>query len=213
MDNCPDVPNGPGAPPLLPGADGFIRAWLTAGPFTGLQSANQCRPTDDDLVAPDDAAVAPALGDAAGQNTWIAHWSWTDRIEFLIDYGGVAAPREVYSAVYVRSDAPRDVTLGVGPDDGARVWLNGTEVADIAACQGTVIDSTTVPVSLVAGWNRLVIKVYDQGGGWGNFVRFLDGGAPVTDLELSLSPAGSWVSDQSDSDGDGEGDACDNTPL
>jgi cysteine-rich repeat protein len=215
VDDCPDTPNGPLAPPLAPTADGFIRAWLTVGPFTGLGSAMDCRPTDANLVAADDATVMPALGDrdAAGVNPWIVLWSWTDRIEFLTDYGGVPAPRELYSAVYVRSATTRDLTLGVGPDDGARVWLNGAQVMDITPCQGTSIDSTTAMVTLNAGWNTLVIKVYDQGGGWGNYVRFLDAGVPVTDLELSLSPGGPWAFDQSDSDSDGIGDVCDLTPL
>ena len=34
----------------------------------------------------------------------------------------------------------------------------------------------------------------------------------VTDLEVSLSPTGSWTSNQTDSDGDGVGDVCDKTP-
>jgi cysteine-rich repeat protein len=214
-DNCPDVPNGPDAAPLLPSAGGFIRHWLTVGPFTGLTSDMDCRPTDANLVAIDDATVAPALGDldVSGTKPWIVLWSWGDRLEFLDDYGGVGAPREVYSAVYLRSDTSRALTLGVGPDDGARVWLNGTAMPDIPFCQGTNVDSTTWDVSLDAGWNTLVIKVYDQGGGWGNYVRFLDAGVPVTDLEVSLSASASWVSDQSDGDGDGEGDLCDDTPL
>ena len=53
---------------------------------------------------------------------------------------------------------------------------------------------------------------YDQGGGWGNYARFLDGATPVTDLELSLSPHGAWAPDQTDSDKDGVGDVCDKTP-
>jgi hypothetical protein len=85
-------------------------------------------------------------------------------------------------------------------------------VSDIPACQGTNIDSTKVAVTVRAGWNTLLIKVYDQGGGWGNYVRFLDGMKPVTDLELSLSPSGSWSSDQADADRDGAGDVCDKTP-
>ena len=210
-DNCPDTPNG-AAMPITPSRDGFLRQWLTNGPFTGRPSPKDCRPTDDNLVAADDATARPSLGDVAGGNPWIALWSYGDRLEFLTDYGMVDAPREVYSVTYVKSSTTRDLTLGVGPDDGARVWWNGVMVLDISACQGTVIDSSTVPVTMNAGWNALLVKVYDQGGGFGNYARFLAGGVPVTDLEVSLSPLGPWVSDQTDSDGDGVGDVCDKTP-
>jgi cysteine-rich repeat protein len=214
VDNCPDVPNGPAMPALTPSDDGFLRAWLAAGPYTGTESTEPpCLPSDDALVAADEASVEPRLGDPAGSATWTVLWSLVDRIEFLTDYGAVDAPREVYTAIYVRSDAERTLTLALGPDDGARVWFDGVVVEDIAGCQGTVVDLFTVDVTLASGWNRLLVKVRDQGGGWGNYVRFLDGGVPVTDLELSLSPDGAWRPDQEDSDGDGHGDVCDDTPL
>ena len=72
-----------------------------------------------------------------------------------------------------------------------------------------VVDKFTAPVVLNAGWNRLLLKIYDQGGGWGTYARFLDDDGPLTDLELSLSPGGGWAFDQTDSDGDGKGDVCD----
>jgi cysteine-rich repeat protein len=212
-DNCPEVPNGPDTPPVWPTEDGWLRVWLAAGPFTGLDSPKECQPTLDNLVAADDATVAPALGDPAGDNTWFVLWSTDDRLEFLDDFGWAGSPRECYTAVYLYSATARDLTLSLGPDDGARAWLNGVEVIDIVSCQGTYPDAFTVQVSLIEGWNRLVVKVYDQWGGWGNYVRFLDGKTPVTDLEVSLDPAGSWTSDQADADGDGTGDVCDDTPL
>jgi len=211
-DNCPDTPNGPDTEALTPSTDGFLRVWLAAGSYTGLSSPDTCLPTEENLVAEDDATVTPSIGDAAGDALWTVLWSPSDRVEFLWDYGHVDAPREVYQALYLYSATARDVTFGHGPDDGAKTWLNGDLVQEISGCQGTVIDYVTTEVSLVDGWNTLVIKVYDQGGGWGNYVRFLDGETPVTDLEISLDPAGAWVPDQTDTDGDGEGDVCDDTP-
>jgi len=213
LDDCPDVPDGPDMAPMTPSDDGWLRAWLTVGPFTGRSSPDTCLPTADHLLGEDDAAVWPALGDPAGGFPWIVLWGTDDRVAFEPDYATVDAPREVYQALYVHSDAARALTLSLGPDDGARAWLDGDEIWENAVCQGTVMDHYTVDLTLPAGWSRLLIKVYDQGGGWGNYVRFLDAGVPVTDMELSLSPEGSWAPGQSDMDGDGEGDVCDRSPT
>ncbi len=215
-DNCPDIANGPDMAPLAPDADGWIRAWLAIGPFSGRTSADTCQPSAEHLVAEDDAAATPALGDydLAEELVWIALFGTTDHRVDLEGFKTVDAPREAYHAVYVYSETTRSLTLTQGPDDGAFVWLGGELVFDITSCQGTVQDQFTTEVTLEAGWTPLVHKVYDQGGGWGNYVRFLDeAGDPVTDLELSLSPDGPWENNQEDSDGDGVGDVCDDTPL
>lgn len=207
-DNCPDIPNGPEN--IIPTVDteGFIRHWLSAAPFTGESSPDSCLPTTVERTG-DDAMAAPEIGDVADGLPWEVFISNGGHIELTRDYGDVDPPREAYLATYVHSDSERALTLGLGPDDGARVWLNGTEVLSVRDCQGVSPDRFTAEVTLQAGVNRLLVKVYDQGGGWGTYVRFLDGELPVTDLELSLSPLGGWPFDQTDSDGDGLGDICD----
>jgi hypothetical protein len=207
-DNCPDIPNGPEN--IIPTVDGegFIRHWLAAAPFTGESSEDNCLPTAVERTG-DDAAAAPEIGDLADGMPWEIFISEGPHIELTGDYGDVDPPREAYLATYVYSDTEQALTLGLGPDDGARVWLNGEEVLSVSGCQGVSPDRFTSAVTLVPGVNRLLVKVYDQGGGWGTYVRFLDGELPVTDLGLSLSPLGGWPFDQTDSDGDGIGDICD----
>jgi cysteine-rich repeat protein len=209
LDNCPRVPNGPstGSLPLHP--EGYLQVWLTAGEFTGTQTTEQCRPSEDELLG-DDGGASPELGDVVSGLPWRATFSDGPLLDFLDQYGG-PTPREVYAVAYVQSAGERALTLAVGPDDGARVWLNGDEVLDIPLCQGVVIDRHTAEVTLLPGWNRLTLKVRDHGGQWGSYVRFLDAGVPVNDLQLSFRPA-PWSDDQTDSDGDGLGDVCDPTP-
>ena len=207
-DNCPDIPNGPSNISPTVDSAGFVRHWMTLGPFDGEQSAKTCLPTDVERLG-DDASAEPVYGDVVDGRTWQLFISDSAHVNFIDEYATVDAPREVYAITWVHTPQARDVTLGLGPDDGARVWLNGEVVQEVASCQGVVVDKFTEEVTLDEGWNRLLVKVYDQGGGWGTYLRFLEEGLPVTGLELSLSSSGAWDFDQTDSDGDGIGDVCD----
>ncbi len=181
---------------------------------TSAGAGDRCTPSDDDLVASPDAAASPSVGEAAGTALWWPLHSATDRIEFLTDFGGVAAPREVYQAAWVKSPDARTAQLAQGPDDGMRAWFDGAEVHEVGSCQGTGIDRFTATVALTGDWQPLVVKVRDQGGGWGNYTRFLDeDGLPMTDLAISLVAGGAALPAQQDTDGDGLGDLCDPTPA
>lgn len=210
-DNCPLVPNGPDMDPMLTGAGGWIAHWLTIGEFSGTETTEECRASEDDLLG-DDATAVGAVGDSVADLSWMAFHSSNRRVNFLDYYGG-PTPREVYAMAWVRSDTTQEVTLATGLDDGARVWIGADVVLDVVSCQGTNVDQFVAEVTLVAGWNRVLVKVRDQGGGWGMFFRFLHGEDPVEGLEISLSENQSWLDNQGDLDEDGIGDACDETPA
>jgi len=215
LDNCPTVPNGPIAPDITTGSSGFIRYWLLAGPYFGNSSEQSCRPSEVPLLGlADDGLVTPRVGEPAGDSLWFAHIDNNRRIDF--EYLATDdPPREVYQATWLHSDSNRDLSLALGPDDGTRAWLNGSEVGEVDDCQGTSPDRFRFEVQLLAGWNLLMMKVYDQGGAWGNVVRFKDPDTdtPIADLGISLSPDGPWTDDQGDLDGDGIGDYCDSEPT
>jgi hypothetical protein len=80
----------------------------------------------------------------------------------------------VYGQVYVFSPDKRDVLLLVGSDDGVRIWLNEELIHTNPAYRGVYPDQDRIQVSLNEGWNTLLIKVLQGGGGWGFYVRFVD---------------------------------------
>jgi hypothetical protein len=137
-----------------------------------------------------DADAVPSLGMTVEDFSWRVFISDSAHVNFVPDYTTVDAPREIYGVTWIHSPEERALTLALGPDDWARAWLNGKVVLEVSGCQGVVVDKFTADVTLQAGWNRLLLKIYDQGGGWGTYARFLDEGTPVTDLELSLSSEG-----------------------
>ncbi len=210
-DNCPTVSNGPLTPALAQTSEGYVTSWLIAGPFTSGVSTGTCRPSADLFVGEPLVEVSP--GDPAGSAVWRPILSTSRLLDFLPYYGGVGAPREAYALIYLYSATARSLTLSVGADDGAFAWWNDALVIDVSSCQGVNADQFTGEVAVVAGWNRLLMKVYDQGGGWGLMARLREAdGSAVTDLLPALDATGAWSLDQADGDGDGLGDLCDDTP-
>lgn len=206
-DTCPDLSNGPDSGPLAVDSYGYITDWLTAGPFTSGTSTDTCRPTESAYVG-EDGVFAPALNEPAGTATWFATLGAGEVLDFTARYGTIEAPREAYAFVYLDSPTSRTLTLSMGADDGMFAWWNGVKVLDVNSCQGVYGDQFQVDVDVVQGVNTLLVKVYDQGGGWGLAARFLDAGTAVLDLTPSLSADGTWRADQTDTDGDGVGDVC-----
>ncbi len=208
-DDCPDLSNGPNTPPLAVDGYGYITGFLTAGPYSAT-SPDTCLPSTTAWVG-EDGPLSPEIGDPAGADTgiaWVADLNTGEVPDFTARYGTIAAPREAYAFVYLTSATARSLTLSMGADDGMQAWWNGVKVIEESSCQGVYGDQFQGPVDVLAGVNTLLVKVYDQGGGWGFAARLLDGGVGVTDLVPSLSADPTWLPDQTDSDGDGIGDVC-----
>src|SRR5690606_14900488 len=74
-----------------------------------------------------------------------------DTLDFVSAYGWVE----------FRSDENKKTLLGVGSDDGVKVWVNGELGHDNWAPRGLTQDNDLVPVSLKKGKNQLLIKVQD----------------------------------------------------
>jgi hypothetical protein len=47
-----------------------------------------------------------------------------------------------------------------------KIWLNGTLVEDRWTRRNSSIDDDIVPLQLVAGKNRILIKIQNVSGGW-----------------------------------------------
>ena len=217
-DNCPEAPNGPVQPfPWATADEGLVGLYLVLGPFTDGVTPGDCEPSPDSFADPvADADASPVLGDVVDDVPWFA-WHvlpGESAVLAFTDHFAPTAPREAYAFVQVHSPDAREAVLAMGTDDGHRVWLNGHEVATDPGCHGVGLDAFRYPVSLDEGWNRLLVKVYDGGGGWGLVTRFYetDEETPMVDLGLSIGGPADWVDDQGDADGDGIGDFCDPEP-
>ena len=146
-----------------------ITEWHVIGPFPGAKpgqiSLDDKTPLDNIAAGKIDLAAAVKVGDKT------LKWTkgtlrkrgqvWLDdalgRHNFCIAFG--------YAEV--ESVHARECVLGVGSDDGIKVWLNGKLVHSNEVMRAYSPGEDEVPVFLQAGVNRIVIKLSQGEGGWG----------------------------------------------
>jgi hypothetical protein len=67
-----------------------------------------------------------------------------------------------------------------GSDDGGRVWLDDVPLYANPAAKSADPLETLLTLPLHAGWNRLVLEIENQGGGFGFYCRLLDPSVATT---------------------------------
>jgi hypothetical protein len=104
---------------------------------------------------------------------------------------GGAVNAAAYLATYVYSKESRDARLLVGSDDGVKAWVNGRPVLAKVGPRALRADEDQAPVRLEAGWNRVLLKVQQIGGGWLAQARLTDpAGKTLWDLRQADAPTG-----------------------
>ena len=124
-----------------------------------------------------------------GKNELTLEWKKIQTEESgFVNLAGIFTPNEqaiAYGLAYVFSSEERQTHLLIGSDDGVRIWLNGELIHTNPAYRGAYPDQDKIPVTLKKGWNTLLVKVLQGGGGWGYYVRFID---PEDVLRWSTEP-------------------------
>ncbi len=91
--------------------------------------------------------------------------------------------------VYIYSPRNRPNAIFAGSsDDALKVILNGKKIWSNQIQRSPSYDSDQAPAPLKKGWNSLLLVVDQVWGGHLVCARFLDGGEPVKDIEVSLDP-------------------------
>ena len=127
-------------------------------------------------------------GDIMGQLRWtrgqirptvdclIRDWFCnSDNVNDVVNKIGLSTDRRInYHTAYalINIVSPRDrknVAMGVGSDDGVKVWLNGKVVHTNDVHRGTTGIQDLFRVDLRTGSNLLLVKVTDRFGHWGMF--------------------------------------------
>lgn len=122
------------------------------------------------------ASVAPRLGQAQIIDGRSLVWRAVKSTDGYVDMktGHKDGPNEfcvgyAYTEIEVSSAIP--AWLGVGSDDGLKVWLNGELVNDRWLHRISHLDDDVVPLQLKAGKNHLLLKVQNKTRNWSFIAR------------------------------------------
>lgn len=176
-----------GGATAAPTAQGYVRDWLTLTHFPSNGSL-------DTHIVDDEANLRPRPGDGVAQGDQQHGWAPHRAVNFLLDLvhvvGGPCDGALGYGVAYILcNDNMSDLTLCVGADDVARVWLNGEPMMTTQSGWLAPDRDTKGGVTLRRGLNVLVGKVLNNDHLWQLSVRFLDAaGDPITDLSLAYTP-------------------------
>jgi hypothetical protein len=173
---------------------GFIQAWLLLSELVPYEGKDGVKTLDRQQISRE-ALLRPRAGDRVEINgktlLWKEHQSAEDYIDFGAVYGPPSEHRLAYAVCYVHANADReDLTLYLGSDDQAKLYLNGKLIHRQPAVRELVLNEDEIrSVALRKGTNVLVFKVVNERAAHQGSLRFLtkDGKVPEG-IEYRLSP-------------------------
>ena len=122
------------------------------------------------------ASVAPMLGQTQVIDGRTLTWRAVRSLDGFVDMktGHKDGPVEYcVGYAWTEIEVSTDITawLGIGSDDGLKVWLNGELVDDRWLHRISHLDDDVVPLKLKAGSNRILLKVQNKTRNWSFIAR------------------------------------------
>ena len=163
---------------------GFITedAWWILGPFDNTGGIGY-----DTAYIPEDTTQIDTTTEYEGTNGQIRWQKGADEtLDGYIDFGkDVVEWGVVYAFATVISPDERKVQLRFDTDDQGKIWLNGEEAFAHTRTHAAQVDRNIIPVTLKPGENSVLVKVCQETGDWGFYLRITDtNGKPFDDLKI-----------------------------
>ena len=163
--------------PWTRGDQGYIRRWLVLGPIPGDLATDGLKSQGGERgIRPREGMELKRSDGSAAK--WHGLTAWADAVG-LEALGGDQDGVVGYAFATVTRASAGKALLSVGSDEGIRVWLNGKLVLSRDGLRAMVPDEDQVPVDMLAGDNRLLVKVPQHIGPWSFCVRVLEPGTIV----------------------------------
>jgi hypothetical protein len=163
--------------PLIHGVP--VREWMVLGLFAAPEQGT----ISTTLMGPEEGGDSGTtyLGRDGTQKEWTAFDAAEDG---HVDLRELARGEEgsencfAYAQTWLFAEEARSVLVGLGTDDGGRVFLNGALYHEDLDRQGASPLQHVKVMPLEAGWNRVLFQVENGGGSYGLYFHLFDADVP-----------------------------------
>ncbi len=136
--------------------------WHSVGPFTG--AVDYLYSSNDGPRGRDVNLEEEFISSTGEKLTWQARPAWADG-KVHTDFSQEISATFIYRTI--ESSRPQSLPIGLGTDDGVKVFLNGDQIHDFQDGRSVTPDEDTLVLQLAKGTNHLLLKIVNEGGNCG----------------------------------------------
>jgi hypothetical protein len=150
----------------------FIPDWYIIGPFPNPRKSETNRLGLDSIYPPEEVIDLNTMYTGMTNNIKWQHIKTPDN--GYINLTDKILPYEFavcYAVTYIFSATNKTVPLFIGSDDGAKVFLNNKQLYRYLGVRIAEPDQAEIALNLKTGWNKLLIKIENNLGGYAFYAR------------------------------------------
>ena len=155
----------------------FIPGWNILGPFPNQHKSDNNRLGLDSIYPPEQEGF-DTNRIFSGVNGKPICWQYVQTSENgYFSFLGKVHPSEqvvTYAMTFIYANVPTPVSLFLGSDDGAKVFFNSKQIYRFSGVRVAEPDQAEILLNVKPGWNKLMIKIENNFGGYGFYARILD---------------------------------------
>jgi hypothetical protein len=154
----------------------WITDWYISGPFPNPRGIKNVRAGLDSVYPPEkeikyESGNPEEPGKPSG-------WQYVKvPVNGYISLSGYVKPNEMvvcYALTYIYSPEERVVPLFIGSDDGMKVFFNDKQIYRYLGIRVAVPDQAEIFLRVKKGWNKLLLKIENNFGGYAFYARLID---------------------------------------
>jgi len=164
--------------------------WLITGPFSSSSDTDLLKPypPEKDVLDGKELRDVEYTGPEGMKVQWVTNWTTEAQgSPGYLDLCSAVGPFDnaiAYAYTEVYSKLNQKVHLLIGSDDSVAAWVNGKQVHLKPGSRAAKPAEDVVQADLIAGWNKVLLKIRNGGSSWGFFFTIADeNGNPIKDIQ------------------------------